>query len=152
MNAKAISVLNDLIEINNYRVAGFEKAMADLKPQYVDLKALFQKYSTQSRQFSQELTTIVADCGAVVETGNGISSSLHHAWIDITSLLGSRDRARILSEVELGEDAIKIAYKMALENRKLNGTALETVSMQASAIESAHDAIKSFREAAEAMS
>jgi len=148
---KAISVLNDLTEINNDRVAGFEKAIADINDENVDLKAIFQEYSTQSRKFSQELTAIVAGYGEEVETGNSVAGTLHRAWIDVKSLFGGTDRASILSEAERGEDAIKAAYKLALEEGELSAEALETVSRQAQEIKSAHDAIKVLRDAAKAM-
>ena len=149
---KSISVLNDLTEINNDRVAGFEKAIADINDENVDLKAIFQEYSTQSRKFSQELTAIVAGYGEDIETGNSVAGTLHRAWIDVKSLFGGSDRASILSEAERGEDAIKAAYKMALENGELTGEAFDTVSKQAESIKAAHDAIKALRDAAKAMS
>jgi len=145
---KSISVLNDLTEINNDRVAGFEKAIADIKDEHVDLKAIFQQYSSQSRKFSQELTAIVAANGEDIETGNSVAGTLHRAWIDVKSLFGGSDRASILSEAERGEDAIKAAYKLALEKGELTGEALETVSRQAQDIKAAHDAIKALRDAA----
>ncbi|MES2457970.1 MAG: PA2169 family four-helix-bundle protein [Bacteroidota bacterium] len=146
-----ISVLNDLTEINNDRVAGFEKALADINDENIDLKALFQEYSAQSRKFSQELTALVAGHGEEVETGNSVAGTLHRAWIDVKSLFGGSDRASILSEAERGEDAIKAAYKLALENGELSGAALETVISQAEDIKAAHDAIKALRDAAKAL-
>ncbi|ALL05928.1 aldehyde dehydrogenase [Pedobacter sp. PACM 27299] len=145
---KSISVLNDLTEINNDRVAGFEKAIADIKDEHVDLKAIFQQYSSQSRKFSQELTAIVAANGEDIETGNSVAGTLHRAWIDVKSLFGGSDRASILSEAERGEDAIKAAYTLALEKGELTGEALATVSRQAQDIKAAHDAIKALRDAA----
>jgi len=50
----ATSVLNDLIEINNDRVAGFEKAIADINYENIDLKELFQGYAEQSRKNGQD--------------------------------------------------------------------------------------------------
>ena len=42
---KSVEVLNDLIEINNDRVAGFEKATKDLDEGNSDLKAVFEKFA-----------------------------------------------------------------------------------------------------------
>ncbi|MBB5638127.1 uncharacterized protein (TIGR02284 family) [Pedobacter cryoconitis] len=148
VSEKSISILNDLTEINNDRVAGFEKAIADINDENIDLKAIFQQYSAQSRKFSQELTAIVAGYGEDVETGTSVSGTLHRAWIDVKSLFGGSDRVSILSEAERGEDAIKAAYKLALEDGNLSTDALETVSKQAQEIKSAHDAIKALRDAA----
>jgi len=147
-NEKSISILNDLIEINNDRVAGFEKAIADIKDENVDLKALFQEFTAQSRKFSQELTAIVTAHAADAETGTSVAGNLHRAWIDVKALFGGRDRKSILEEAERGEDAIKKAYSDALKDGSLSGEAIQIVSRQAEDIKSAHDKIKALRDAA----
>ena len=148
-NSPNPGLINDLIEINNDRVDGFEKVLADIDDQNVDLKALFQKFATQSRKNGQELAALVGD-PAEVETGNSVSGTLHRAWIDIKALFGGSDRASILSEAERGEDAIKKAYKDALAGSELPLNAIETVANQAQEINAAHDAIKALRDAAKA--
>ncbi|NHA02703.1 PA2169 family four-helix-bundle protein [Mucilaginibacter sp. HC2] len=148
ITAKSTEVLNDLIEINNDRVAGFEKAIADIKDENIDLKELFQEYSAQSRRFSQELTQVVANEGGEAETGTSASGSLHRAWIDVKSIFGASDRAGILNEAERGEDAIKKAYQQALSESGLSPEAQSKVSEQAGDINAAHDRIKALRDAA----
>lgn len=148
MTMKTTTILNELIEINNDRIEGFQKAALDIKDENIDLKAIFQEYSTQSRKFSQELVALVAGLGEEVETGNTIAGTLHRAWIDVKSLFGGNDRLSILNEAERGEDAIKAAYQLALQKGELGGEALSTVSRQAEEIKSAHDAIKALRDAA----
>lgn len=147
--ANATSVINDLIEINNDRVAGFEKAIADIKDENIDLKALFQDYAGQSRKYGQELAALVGS-PEEVETGNSVSGTLHRAWIDVKSLFGGDDRASILSEAERGEDAIKKAYADALSDGELRANAVEIVRSQAQGINSAHDQIKALRDVAKA--
>lgn len=143
-----IALLNDLIEINNDRIAGFEKALADINDENIDLKQLFQDYSQQSRVFSQELTALVAARAGEPETGNSVAGTLHRAWIDVKALFGGSDRESILSEAERGEDAIKKAYKTALTDGGLTGEALDVVTRQSADIQSAHDSIKALRDAA----
>jgi uncharacterized protein (TIGR02284 family) len=143
----ATSILNDLIEINNDRVAGFEKAIADIKDENIDLKELFQGYAAQSRKNGQELAALVGSAEDV-ETGNSVSGTLHRAWIDVKSIFGGSDRAGILSEAERGEDAIKKAYQDALSSGELPAEAVSTVNNQASEIQAAHDQIKALRDAA----
>ncbi|HEY9001572.1 MAG TPA: PA2169 family four-helix-bundle protein [Mucilaginibacter sp.] len=143
----AIGVLNDLIELNNDRVAGFEKAIADIKDENIDLKELFQRYAEQSRRNGQELAALVGDADEV-ETGNSVSGTLHRAWIDVKSLFGGSTRESILSEAERGEDAIKKAYQDALRDGELPRDAYETVRNQSIEINSAHDQIKALRDSA----
>jgi|TARA_R110002124_G_scaffold25999_3_gene93645 uncharacterized protein (TIGR02284 family) len=145
----AIGIINDLIEINNDRVAGFEKAIADIDDEHVDLKELFQEYAQQSRINGQELASIVGSIDEV-ETGNSVSGTLHRVWIDVKSLFGGSDRASILSEAERGEDAIKKAYQDALNDVDLPSMAVETVRKQAQKINTAHDRIKVLRDIAKA--
>lgn len=142
------NLLNELIELNNDRIAGFEKALADIDDSNVDLKELFQEYASQSRRYSQELTTIVAQRAGEPETGNSVAGTLHRAWIDVKALFGGSDRASILSEAERGEDAIKKAYKTALTDGELVGDSLAKVSEQATGIQKAHDTIKALRDMA----
>ena len=148
---KTTTILNELVEINNDRIAGFEKAVADINDENIDLKAVFLEYSSQSRKFSQELVALVAGLGEEPETGNSVAGTLHRAWIDVKALFGGSDRESILNEAERGEDAIKAAYRMALEKGELSGEALDTVSRQAQDIKAAHDTIKALRDAAKAV-
>lgn len=151
-NEKAIGILNDLIELNNDRTAGFEKALADINDENVDLKALFQDYARQSRKYSQELTALVATHGGDVETGTSVSGTLHRAWIDVKALFGGSDRASILSEAERGEDAIKHGYEKAIRDGEIPVEAMPTLLEQADGIVAAHDNIKLLRDAAKASS
>jgi uncharacterized protein (TIGR02284 family) len=145
--ANSTGLLNDLIEINNDRVAGFEKAIADIKDEYSELKGLFARYAEQSRKNKQELAAFVGDAGEV-ETGNSVSGTLHRAWIDVKSTFGGSDYKSILSEAERGEDAIKKAYQDALTSQDLPADALVTVQSQAREINAAHDQIKALRDTA----
>lgn len=151
-NEKAIGLINDLIELNNDRIAGFEKALSDIDDEDVDLKALFQDYATQSRKYTQELTVLVANYGGEVETGTSVAGTLHRVWIDVKALFGGSDRVSILSEAERGEDAIKKGYETAVRDGSIPTTAMPTLIEQLQGVQFAHDNIKVLRDAAKAMS
>ncbi|WP_158827209.1 PA2169 family four-helix-bundle protein [Mucilaginibacter lacusdianchii] len=144
---KSAELVNNLIELNNDRNDGFEKALKDLGDGDADLKSLFEYYSQQSRRFSQELTAVAAQSGADTTTGNSVSGTLHRAWIDVKSLFTGGDRESILNECERGEDTIKKAYKEALEDGGLTSAAVQVVSAQSQEINQAHDRIKALRDA-----
>lgn len=140
------SVINDLIEINNDRVAGFEKAIADIKDENIDLKKVFQEFTDQSRKNGQELAALVGSVDDV-ETGKSVAGTLHRTWIDVKALFTGGDRHSILEEAERGEDAIKKAYKDAMSSGDLTSEAASVVSSQAAKINMAHDTIKALRDA-----
>ncbi|MBS1527633.1 MAG: PA2169 family four-helix-bundle protein [Bacteroidetes bacterium] len=143
-----IDVLNDLIQINNDRVAGFEKVMADINDANADLKELFRTYADQSRKNAEELSALVGLQGTTdVETGTSASGKLHRAWIDVKALFGGSDRESILEEAERGEDAIKKAYQDALTEGELSGDTYDVVQSQASGINAAHNQVKALRDA-----
>ncbi len=145
---KSVEVLNDLIEINNDRVAGFAHAMKQLEGSDGDLMAIFETYSQESRQNVHELSRAVDQLGTdadVDATSSG--GAIHRAWLDVKATFGGHDRKSILEECERGEDAIKKAYKSALnEHDELRSDLVQLISKQQQGIVSAHDKIKSLRD------
>lgn len=148
---KTVEVLNDLIEINNDRADGFEKAVKDISEENIDLKATFEQLSDQSRKNVTALAGLVGKYGENPDTGNTILGSIHRAWIDLKSSFGGDDRKSILEECERGEDAIKKAYKEALQENDL-GEEVRTVLLdQQQGINASHDTIKALRDAHKAL-
>lgn len=143
---KTIDVLNDLIEINNDRAAGFEKAAADLKDENIDLKATFDQLSQQSRVNVTELAAAVGRNNGDPETGTSVSGSLHRAWIDVKAMFSGGDRKSILEECERGEDAIKNAYRNALAETNLEPEVRGLLTKQQQGINASHDTIKRLRD------
>ncbi|MBE8714928.1 ferritin-like domain-containing protein [Sphingobacterium hungaricum] len=148
LQEKTNSILNDLIEINNDRVAGFEKAIEDIDDANLDLKVLFEAYILQSKKYAVELSAIVLKHGGNPEDGTSVSGGLHRAWIDVKALFGGSDRKSILSEAERGEDAIKKAYKEAIESPEIAQEVLPTLLDQSKGIQDSHDKIKALRDSA----
>ncbi len=54
-NEKLTETLNDLIKINNDRVAGYEKAADKTNTADIDLRAIFLKMANESRDYVKEL-------------------------------------------------------------------------------------------------
>lgn len=141
---KTIEVLNDLIEINNDRVAGFEKASKDLEGRDADLQAVFNQLANDSRSNAAELRNLV---GPNAETGTSLLGDIHRAWIDVKATFTGHDRTSILDECERGEDAIKKAYRSALEDgSELSANAVAVISRQQQAVNAGHDQIKALRD------
>jgi uncharacterized protein (TIGR02284 family) len=144
---KAFEVLNDLIEINNDRVAGFAHAGKDLGENDNDLLALFLSMREESRNNVQELGYAINQAGGEPEMGFSGSGTLHRTWLDIKATFTGHDRKSILEECERGEDAIKNAYKSALDPENgLSPEFTEIVIRQKQGIDAAHDRIKALRD------
>src|SRR5690606_18184880 len=117
-------VLNDLIQINNDRVAGYKKAIDELHAGDVDLKALFAEFITQSEVFRQELEETVNSLGEEADTGTTASGKIYRVWMDVKAALSTKDRKAVLESCEFGEDAAQKAYKQALESGGLSPSVL----------------------------
>lgn len=144
---KTVEVLNDLIQINNDRADGFERAASDLSEENIDLKATFDKLSSDSRIYVTELAGLVGRHAENPDTGNTVLGTLHRAWIDIKATFGGDGRHSILAECERGEDAIKKAYRDALQENDLGDQVRDTLLKQQAGINASHDAIKALRDA-----
>jgi hypothetical protein len=73
ISEKSLEVINDLIKINNDRVAGFEKAATDLEADDNGIIAVFNKLAGESQQYVSELTAIARQYGG--EAAEGTSTS-----------------------------------------------------------------------------
>ena len=140
-------ILNDLIQINNDRIAGYEKALKELQPEDSDLKALFVKMIGESHKYKMTLATEVQTLGAEVESGTTNSGKVYRAWMDVKAIFTGHDRKTILNNCEFGEDAAQKAYKMALDEEDLSANLRSIITEQKAALRTSHDEIKALRDA-----
>ena len=150
---KTIEILNDLIQINNDRVAGYERAINELKDEDADLRTVFQSYATNSSRHVVELTEEVIKAGGQPSDGTTNSGKIYRAWMDVKATFTGSDRLTVLSNCEFGEDAAQKAYKEAIaEQHELTDSARTLVSKQQAELKTAHDIIKEARDAEKILS
>lgn len=149
METKTVNaeILNDLIQINNDRVAGYEKAIEELKPEDSDLKSLFVKMIGESHQYKMTLATEVQVLGEEAEVGTTNSGKVYRAWMDVKAIFTGHDRKTVLNNCEFGEDAAQKAYKMALAEEDLSSDLRSLITEQKAQLRVAHDEIKALRDA-----
>lgn len=144
---ETISVLNDLIKINNDRIEGYQKASEDTKDSNVDLKAVFHEMADQSMKYVNELTAEVTRLGGDPASDTTMSGKAYRVWMDVRSAFTGKDRTNALELCEFGEDAAQKAYESALESDATMSTDIrQMISEQKSALKTAHDTIKRYRD------
>ncbi len=150
-NTALAEVLNDLILINNDRIEGYEKAIAQADNIDVDLKGIFTKMISQSRENVGQLNTLVTQLGEKPESGTTVSGKVYRAWMSVKSTFTANERESVLELCEAGEDAAQKAYREALSDADLTGNARQLIASQQASLKTSHDLIKKYRDAQRAV-
>ncbi len=139
-------VLNDLVEINNDRIAGYQRAIRESTPEDEDLKILFASMIAESHRIRMALGTEVEVLGADIEKGTTTSGKIYRAWMDVKAIFTCHDRHSILVACEGGEDAAQRAYASALEEDGIPLYIREMLTRQKDTLREFHDEIKVLRD------
>jgi uncharacterized protein (TIGR02284 family) len=143
---EVISTLNSLIETLKDGQEGFRQASEAVQDH--QLKSLFSEYSLQRSKFAGELQNQAIHLGEHdPENTSSTAGALHRTWINLKSALTSRDDGAILAECERGEDSAVAQYKKAMEHN-LPEPLADIISRQYTGVKSAHDHVRSLRDAA----
>lgn len=152
-NENLVEVLNDLVQINNDRILGYEKAVEEVENIDVDLKAIFNKMADQSRKLKTELATHVANLGGELAEGTTGAGKIYRTWMDVKATFSGNDRQTALNSCEFGEDAAQRAYKEALaSDAEMSAEVRQLITEQKEDLKTSHDVIKGMRDANKAMS
>jgi uncharacterized protein (TIGR02284 family) len=144
-----VSALNDLIKINNDRIAGYQKAIEGTEETRLNL--LFNDLIDQSKHNISELREYIHVLGGSPTDGTTLSGKFHNTWIDVKATFINKDRHGILADCEHNEDIAKSAYRKALDDKELIWEDTKVViilSSQLDGLKTSHDTVKSLRDAA----
>ena len=144
---ETIEVLNDLVAINNDRIAGYEKAIDEVEASDSDLKSLFTSMIDESRKIKLALVNEVQSLGGEYDRGTTASGKIYRAWMDVKAVFTGHDRHTILANCEGGEDAAQSAYKEALSDNNLPAYVRTMLEEQKQILRASHDEIKALRDA-----
>lgn len=152
-NEGKVEVLNDLIMINNDRIAGYERAINESKDLDVDLKATFEGMIRESQEYKQELMEQFQQSGGVnADQSTTNSGKIYRAWMDVKATFTGSDRKAILASCEFGEDAWRRAYEAALSSEgELDADTRNLITEQYNSEKKSHDLIKKYRDAHDAL-
>jgi len=151
-NDGLIEVLNDLVKINNDRIAGYDRAISESKDLDVDLKAVFEGMMKESEQYKSELVSQIQAMGGEVTNDTTLSGKVYRAWMDVKATFSGASRKAILENCEFGEDAWRRAYEAALSSdAEMSADVRQLITGQYNSEKTSHDLIKKYRDAHDAM-
>lgn len=147
-NTNVVDNLNDLIQINNDRINGYEKAASEIGDalEATEIKSLFFQMAEESREYKDALTEAVQGLGgSPVTDETTVSGKIYRAWMDVKATFSGDDVLAALQSCEFGEDAALKAYDEAL--KESNPAEIESlVRSQRSLLKASHDRIKRYRD------
>jgi uncharacterized protein (TIGR02284 family) len=145
-NEKQITLLNQLVEINNDRIAGYEHAVKETDES--TLKSLFTKLAETSRKCREELASEVQKLDGTPKEGTATTGKIYRVWMDIKAALTNKDRKAILNSCEFGEDTAVKAYEEVLEKTSDLTTEQQfLLKKQYALIKADHDKVRNLRNA-----
>ncbi|MBC7946912.1 MAG: PA2169 family four-helix-bundle protein [Chitinophagaceae bacterium] len=144
---KTAEVLNDLVQINNDRIEGYERAAKETAVEDADLRSLFNDMTTESRRYVSELSRCVISNGEEPAEGTTARGKIYRAWMDVKAVFTGKDRKAILASCEFGEDAAQRAYNDALEaDADYPVEVRQLIVEQKASLKKSHDRIRSLRD------
>ena len=146
-NENLVEVLNDLVQINNDRIEGYQKAAEETKDLDIDLKAIFIKMAEESIKYKTELVNEITKFGGEPVTGTTGLGKIYRVWMDVKATFTGHDRQSVLEACEFGEDAAQKAYRDALaSDAEINADTRQLITSQQASLKTSHDIIKKYRD------
>ena len=146
-NEKIVDALNNLVQINNDRIEGYERAAKETEDS--DLKSLFNQMASKSHMMKSQLSSEVIKRSGKPTESTTTSGKAFRVWMDFKAALTGKNRKAILSSCEFGEDAAQDTYEGVLKDgNELPTEIVSLISNQKSQLREDHDRVKTLRDSA----
>src|SRR6478609_2528020 len=148
-----INILNELVQVNNDRITGYAKAAEEIDADDTDLKDIFHKMASDSRENVKELSQLIEKSGGDVSRETTLPGNIYRAWMDVKAAFTGSGRKSILSLCEYGEDAAQKSYEEVLSSdTEIDAESRQLIMSQKSALKESHNIIKKYRDMQEPVS
>jgi uncharacterized protein (TIGR02284 family) len=137
-NSKTVSTLNDLLNITNDRIKGFNKVEDKVWETYSSLKNDYDQMVRESQTMKSELLELISEKNGEVDDSSTTAGALHRTWIDVKNAFGGDNAESTLENVVFGENAAIDAYEEALEDGNLCPQSTAIVSGQLEKLKSSY--------------
>ncbi len=132
--------INDLVKINNDRVAGYEKA--SLQTTDETLQTLFSRFAHQSGRFIQELRPLLKAEGEDPATGTTLAGKIYRLWMDFKVTFAGENQESLVMSCLMGENAAVDSYESALEDNELHPEERSLIEQQKVKLEESYNIVK----------
>jgi uncharacterized protein (TIGR02284 family) len=141
-----MELLNDLVLINNDRIAGYEKALKEIDGAETELRTLFTELANDSRKNVIALRNYINENQGDPSEGPGTPGNVYSIWTDVQSTFDGHDPKAILASCELSEKAAQKAYQAALDQDSNMSPAMQQlISNQLADLKSAAESVRNHK-------
>ena len=112
---KTVEILNDLIEIHNDRIAGYELA-ASAGILGKELQDEFKHMASNAHHYKNELKTKVSELKGI-EKNFAIVGKIYSAWMDLKGAFSCDTRKAIIASCRYNEEIALQVYNAALSSQ-----------------------------------
>jgi uncharacterized protein (TIGR02284 family) len=146
LEKQTTKILRSLILINNDRIEGYQEAEKLVDD--ADLKALFNQFAFQSKNFKNELELYLSEMEDAPAIDNTTTSGkIFRGWMEIKDNLAGNTRKSVLSSCEFGEDQARKVYELMLEDQdEISNQLFDLIHKQKKELTKVHDQIKMLRD------
>ncbi|MFN3021807.1 ferritin-like domain-containing protein [Chryseobacterium sp. TY3] len=142
MNNPTVSTLNDLLQITNDRIEGFNKVEDKVWEKYPNLKSDYTNMVDQSQKMRLELRSLIAERNGDADDSTTVAGGLHRTWIDVKNAFSSDNAESTLENVTFGENAAVEAYEKALDSGDLCPESSRVVQDQLHSLKASYEKFK----------
>ncbi|WP_312090905.1 PA2169 family four-helix-bundle protein [Chryseobacterium sp.] len=142
MNNPTVSTLNDLLQITNDRIEGFNKVEDKVWEKYPNLKSDYNNMVDQSQKMRLELKSLISERNGDADDSTTVAGGLHRTWIDVKNAFSSDNAESTLENVIFGENAAIEAYEKALDSGDLCPESSRVVQDQLQSLKASYEKFK----------
>lgn len=142
---KAVSVLTDLIKVNQDRISAYSKAAVSGNNEE-EIKKLFDEIIKQAAGFIKELAKEISSYGLPVYNTSLPHTKVYSTWKDFDIVFGGYSARQLLASCEYGEAALEAVYNSALDETGIPANAVIIILKQRRELKASHHKIKKQRD------
>ncbi len=113
-NVKLITVLNELVKVNNDRVTHYGKAKKEIHASDIDLQDILSQFIKQSKKNLAELSSVIHNMGGNIADDTTFEGKLYRMLIDVKSVFTGKDKHAILESSDHVEKVVQKIYSKVL--------------------------------------
>jgi len=146
-NDTAAEIVNDLINIHNDRITGYELIINRVTDLDSDLKFAFREMISKANEYKTQLAEKKKDMPVRNKNATTLFGTIYRAWLDLKMTFTGNTRKAVLSYCMYSEDIAQHVYNASLNIRvSMNSDIRLLIEKQQEELEQSYNKVKACNE------